>query len=62
MQFKVVFKKWGININWVTENTPEAYAAAIDEKTKAIYLEIIANPTYILADIPAIAKVGPCLL
>ena len=53
-----MFKKWGINTRWVTENTAEAYAAAIDEKTKAIFVEIISNPRCILADIPAIAKVG----
>jgi O-acetylhomoserine/O-acetylserine sulfhydrylase len=41
----------------VAEHTPEAFAAAIDEKTKAIYVESIANPKYNLVDIPAIAKV-----
>ena len=57
-QFKVTFKKWGIGVNWVTENTPKAYAAAIDKNTKAIFVEVIANPKYNLADIPAISKVG----
>ncbi|GLB42666.1 putative degT/DnrJ/EryC1/StrS aminotransferase family protein [Lyophyllum shimeji] len=57
-QFKVTFKKFGIGVNWVTENTPEAFAAAIDEKTKAIYVETIANPKYNLVDIAAVAKVA----
>ncbi|KAF9032351.1 Cys/Met metabolism PLP-dependent enzyme-domain-containing protein [Panaeolus papilionaceus] len=57
-QFKVTFKHYGIGVKWVTENTPEAYAAAIDEKTKAIYIESIANPKYRVADIPALAKVA----
>lgn len=56
-QFTVTFKKFGIGVKWVTENTPEAFTAAIDEKTKAIYVESIANPKYILSDIPVLAKV-----
>jgi hypothetical protein len=53
----VTFKHYGIGVKWVTEETPEAFAAAIDEKTKAIYVESIANPKYLVSDIPAIAKV-----
>jgi O-acetylhomoserine/O-acetylserine sulfhydrylase len=33
------------------------FAAAIDENTKAIFIESIANPKYLVLDIPAIAKV-----
>ncbi|KAF4583936.1 Homocysteine synthase [Pleurotus pulmonarius] len=57
-QFKVTFKKFGIGVKWVTENDPAAYEAAIDENTKAIYIESIANPKYIVADIPALAEVA----
>ncbi|KAF4622468.1 hypothetical protein D9613_009314 [Agrocybe pediades] len=57
-QFKVTFKNFGIGVKWVTKPTPEAFAAAIDEKTKAIYVESIANPKYIVSDIPALAKVA----
>ncbi|KAF8804115.1 O-acetylhomoserine ami [Phlegmacium glaucopus] len=57
-QFKVTFKHYGITVKWVTEATPEAFAAAIDEKTKAIYVESIANPKYLVSDIPALAKVA----
>jgi hypothetical protein len=53
----VTFKHYGIGVKWVTEETPEAFAAAIDENTKAIYVESIANPKYLVSDIPAIAKV-----
>jgi len=58
----VTFKNFGIGVKWVTENTPEAFAAAIDDKTKAIYVESIANPKYIVSDIPALAKVISFLL
>lgn len=57
-QFKVTFKQFGIGVKWVTESTPEAFAAAIDDKTKAIYVESIANPKYRVADIPALAKIA----
>ncbi|RDB22070.1 Homocysteine synthase [Hypsizygus marmoreus] len=57
-QFKVTFKKFGIGVNWVTENKPEAFAAAIDANTKAIFVEIIGNPKYNLIDVPALSKVA----
>ncbi|KAF5316847.1 hypothetical protein D9758_012105 [Tetrapyrgos nigripes] len=57
-QFKVTFKKYGINVKWVTDDSPTSFAAAIDEKTKAIYIESISNPRYTLMDIPALAKVA----
>lgn len=57
-QFKVTFKKFGIDVKWVTEDKPEAFAAAINEKTKAIYVETIGNPKYNLSDIAAISKVA----
>ena len=53
----VTFKHFGIGVKWVTETTPEAFAAAIDEKTKAIFIESIANPKYHVFDIAAVAKV-----
>ena len=56
-EFTVTFKHFGIGVKWVTENTPEAFTAAIDEKTKAIFVESIANPKYVLSDIPVLAKV-----
>lgn len=53
----MTFKHFGIGVKWVTENTPEAFAAAIDDKTKAIFVESIANPKYVVSDLPALAKV-----
>ena len=53
----MTLKHYGIGVKWVTEETPQAFAAAIDENTKAIYVESIANPKYLVSDIPAIAKV-----
>ncbi|CAL1702717.1 unnamed protein product [Somion occarium] len=57
-QFKVFLKKFGISVKFVTDPAPEAFAAAIDEKTKAIYVESIGNPAYNVADIPALSKIA----
>ena len=58
-QFKVQFKRLGIEARFVDQETPEAYETLIDEKTKAIYLETIGNPAFNIPDfekISAIAK------
>ena len=50
-------KKFNIGVKFVTSPEPEAFAAAIDEKTKAIYVESIGNPKYNVAPLPELAKV-----
>ncbi|KAG8922284.1 Homocysteine synthase [Tulasnella sp. 418] len=57
-QFKVLLKKFGIGVKFVTGDKPEDLAAAIDDRTKAIYVESIGNPKYNVADLPAIAQVA----
>ncbi|KAI0051314.1 O-acetylhomoserine ami [Auriscalpium vulgare] len=57
-QFKVLFKKFGITVKFVTSDDPAAFAAAIDEKTKAVYVESIGNPKYNVSPIAEIAKVA----
>jgi len=54
----VTFKKYGIGVKFVTDDKPESFAAAIDEKTKAIFVESIANPKYSLSPISELAKVS----
>ncbi len=54
----VTFKKFGIGVKFVTDNDPKSFAAAIDDKTKAIYIESITNPKYNVLDIPALAQVA----
>lgn len=53
----MTFKHYGIGVKFVTELDPNAFAAVIDERTKAIYVESIGNPKYNVSDIPALAKV-----
>lgn len=57
-QLKVFMPRLGINTKFVNGDKPENFAAAIDENTKAIFIESIANPTYTVPDFEAIAKVA----
>ena len=54
----VTFKKYGIGVKFVRGDDPAAFEAAIDEKTKAIYVESIGNPKCNVAPIPELAQVG----
>ena len=54
----MTFKKFGISVKFVTDNDPKSFATAIDDKTKAIYIESITNPKYNVLDIPALAQVA----
>ncbi|PIL32568.1 hypothetical protein GSI_05271 [Ganoderma sinense ZZ0214-1] len=57
-QFKVYLKRFDIGIKFVKSSDPAAFEAAIDEKTKAIYVESIGNPKYNVAALPELAKVA----
>ena len=57
-QFKVSFKKLGIEAQFAKDDAPESFEELINENTKAIYLETIGNPTLNVADFDAIAEVA----
>lgn len=57
-QLKVFLPRLGINTKFVDGDSPESFAAAIDENTKAIFIESIGNPKYNVPDFEAIAKVA----
>ena len=57
-QLKVYLKKYGIQVKFVLDDKPESFAAAIDDKTKAIYVESVGNPKYNIAPLPELAKVA----
>ncbi|KAJ5263695.1 hypothetical protein N7478_011300 [Penicillium angulare] len=57
-QFKVLFPRLGITTKFVQGDDPSDIAKAIDEKTKAVYVESIGNPRYNVPDFEAIAKVA----
>jgi methionine-gamma-lyase len=52
--------QYGINVVWVTENTPAGWEAAFNAHpdAKLAYLETPVNPTLRLTDIPAVVKLA----
>jgi O-acetylhomoserine (thiol)-lyase len=56
-QFDVTLRRLGIDTRFVNANDSAAVAAAIDDNTKAVFTEIIANPSGEVADLEAIAAV-----
>ncbi|KAH8716897.1 Cys/Met metabolism PLP-dependent enzyme-domain-containing protein [Phaeosphaeriaceae sp. PMI808] len=57
-QFKVMFPRLGIQTKFVNGDKPEDFKAAIDDKTKAIYIESIGNPKYNVPDFEKIAAIA----
>jgi O-acetylhomoserine (thiol)-lyase len=57
-QFKVTIPRLGIGVKLVDGDDAEKLAAAVDDKTKAIYVESIANPSGSVPDLEALAKVA----
>lgn len=57
-QFKVTLPRLGIQVRFVEGDDPEDYRRAIDENTKAIYVETIGNPRFNIPDFEALAKIA----
>jgi Cys-tRNA synthase (O-phospho-L-seryl-tRNA:Cys-tRNA synthase) len=57
-QLKVFLPRLGITTKFVQGDKPEDIAAAIDDRTKAVYVETIGNPRYNVPDFEAIAKIA----
>ena len=57
-QFKVTLPRLGIDVKFVESTDPTELEAALTERTKAIYLESIANPEFIVPDLQAVADVA----
>lgn len=57
-QFKVAFKRLGIEVRYAEGDKAEAFEKLINEKTKAIYLETIGNPGFNIPDFEAIAALA----
>ncbi|RWR05043.1 O-acetylhomoserine aminocarboxypropyltransferase/cysteine synthase family protein [Siminovitchia fortis] len=56
--FSISLPKYGINVKFVDPTDPENFRKAITPKTKAIYGEIIGNPSLHVLDVEAVAKVA----
>jgi len=57
-QFKVAFKRIGIDVRFADGVKVESYEPLIDESTKAIYFETLGNPEYSVPDFEAFVKLG----
>jgi len=57
-QFKVQFKRLGIEVRFADGDNPESFEKLIDDKTKAIYLESIGNPGFNIPDFEAISALA----
>ena len=56
--FSITLKRLGIKTNFVNPDNPANFEAAINDKTKAIYVESIGNPGINLVDFEEIGKVA----
>jgi O-acetylhomoserine (thiol)-lyase len=54
----VSMRRFGVDTTFVAADDPEAYAAAIKPNTKAVYTEVIGNPSGSIADLTALADVA----
>lgn len=57
-QFAVSFKRLGIEARLADNADPDKIESLIDDKTKAIYVETIGNPSYNIPDFEKIAEIS----
>ena len=57
-QFKVAFKRLGIEARFADGDDADSIEALIDDKTRAIYLETIGNPSFSVPDFERVAAVA----
>ncbi|MEL6245805.1 MAG: O-acetylhomoserine aminocarboxypropyltransferase [Pseudomonadota bacterium] len=57
-QLSHAFKKFGWEVRWADIDDTASFEAAIDENTRAIFTESLANPGGLVTDMAAIAKIA----
>ncbi|MDE1886597.1 MAG: O-acetylhomoserine aminocarboxypropyltransferase/cysteine synthase [Gammaproteobacteria bacterium] len=57
-QFKVTLPRLGIGVKFVASDDPHDFRRAIDDNTKALYVETVGNPGFNVPDFEALAKVA----
>jgi O-acetylhomoserine (thiol)-lyase len=57
-QFSQGFAKFDWHTNWADATKPDSFKAAINDRTRAVFVESIANPGGIITDIEAVAKIA----
>ena len=57
-QFSQGFAKFDWHVTWADAMKPDSFKAGINDRTKAIFVESIANPGGIITDIEKVAKIA----
>lgn len=57
-QLDVTLRRFGVETTFVDSTDPAEFAAAIKENTKALYTEVVANPSGDIADLKGLSKVA----
>jgi O-acetylhomoserine (thiol)-lyase len=57
-QFNHAFKSFGWNVVWADPDDISSFEKAVSPKTKAIFVESIANPGGVITDLEAIGKIA----
>jgi len=57
-QFNDILPDLGIKVKFVDPSDPQNFAAAIDDKTKALFCETVSNPASQVADLEVLAKIA----
>ena len=57
-QFTHAYKNFGWQVAWADSDDPSSFEAAITPKTKAIFVESIANPGGVIVDLEAISAIA----
>ena len=55
---EVTLARFGVETTFVASPEPDDVAAAINERTKAVYVEVIANPSGMIPDFEGLAEVA----
>ncbi|MCD6338022.1 MAG: O-acetylhomoserine aminocarboxypropyltransferase/cysteine synthase [Verrucomicrobia bacterium] len=57
-QFNDILPELGIQVRFVDPKDPSNFAAAIDDRTRALFCETVSNPTLEITDLEAVAHVA----
>jgi O-acetylhomoserine (thiol)-lyase len=57
-QFNDILPSLGITVKFVDSNDPQNFAKAIDDKTRAIFVETVSNPALEVVDLEKVAKIA----
>ena len=57
-QLDVTLRRFGVDTTFVSGDDPDAFRAAITERTRFVFAEIVANPSGDVTDVAALAEVA----